>query len=154
MISRLVNNIPPGEREEDILSFLESQPSYGELTFHASADVGVISLTIPRLYTYQYKEYFIEVIPLNNHLYITCHKVTPGLLTDKYRQIREKLSTLNTCLADFEKEIRLKEYQAREGMRIRMKENTRTMKREIKSELLRLGINVKPGSLLSKLLRV
>jgi hypothetical protein len=154
MINRLIENLPPGEREEDILSFLESQPNYGELTFYSGADIGMVSLTIPRLYTYQYKDCFIEVIPINNHLYITCHRITPGLLTNKYSQIRNKLSTLNSYLSDFEKELRLKEYQSREGMRLRMEENIKIMKREIKSEFIRLGIDIKPGSPLSKLLKL
>jgi len=153
MINRLIKNLPPGEHEEDIISFLESQPNYGELTFHANADLGTVSLTIPRLYSYQYKDYFIEVIPINNHLYITCHKITPGLLTNKYSQIRDKLSTLNAYLSDFEKELRLKEYHSREGMRLRMKEQIQTLKRDIKSELIHLGINIKPRSVLNKLLK-
>jgi len=157
MINRLlyqIKDIPPGESREDIISYIESQPNYGELTICAGADQGKISLTIPRLYTYQYKDYFIEVIPINNQLYITCHKVTPGLLTEKYRQIREKLSLLNSYLSDFEKELRLKEYYSRLGVKLQMEENIKATKREIKSELLRLGISIKPGSPLSKLLRL
>lgn len=148
-----INNLPPGEQEKDLISYLESQPSYGELTFHAGADQGEISLTIPRLYSYQYKDNLIEVIPINNHLYITCHKVTPGLLTNKYSQIRDKLSTLNAYLGDFNKEIRLKEYHAREDQRLRMEEQFRTLKREVKLELIRLGVKIGSESTLGKLLK-
>jgi hypothetical protein len=157
MINRLlykIQSLPPGEREEDVISYLESQHNYGELTFHAGADTGKISMTVPRLYTYQYKDFFIEVIPINNHLYITCHKITPGLLTEKHGQIREKLTALNIYLGDFEKELRLTEFRARESMKLRMEEKIRTLKRELKSELINSGVNVKPGSALSKILRL
>jgi hypothetical protein len=80
--------------------------------------------------------------------------VTPGLLSEKYRQIREKLSLLNNYLSDPEKELRLKEYHSRQEAKLQMEEIIRTIKREIKSELLRLGIDVRPGSPLSKLLRL
>ena len=150
MINRLIKNLPPGEQERDILYFLESQPNYGELTFHAEADLGMVSLTIPRPYSYQYKDYLIEVLPINNHLYITCYKVTLEILIEKYGKVREKLSLLNNYLDDFDKELRLKEYHVRHETKLCM----RTLKREIKSELTRQGINIKPGSALSKLLRL
>lgn len=157
MINRLlytIQNIPPEERKEDIISHIEAQTNYGELTVYASSDHAAISLTIPRLYTYQYKDYFLEVIPINNHLYITCNKITSGLLTEKYRLIREKLSTLNTYLSDFEKELRIKDYHSRRESKLRTEETIKTLKRDIKSELTRLGIDIKPGSTISKLLKL
>lgn len=153
MIPYNIRNLPPGEQERDILSFLESQPDYGEITFRAETDHASISMAIPYLYAYQYKDYLIEVIPINRELHITCHKVTSGMLISKYSAIREKLSRLNIYLEDFEKEIRLTEYKSRHGERLRSEENIRALKQAIKNELARLGIKVNPGSPLSKILR-
>lgn len=153
MINHRFDNIPQGEQERDILAFLESQPNYGEITFHAEASSASISIIAPRIFAYQYKDLLIEVIPLNNELHITCHKITPGLLVNKYSTIREKISKLNIYLEDFEKEIRLAEYRSRHGERLRSDDIIKALKQAIKDELAILGIKVSPGSPLSKLLR-
>jgi hypothetical protein len=154
MINRItyqIKDLPADLTREAVIAHLEAQPTYGELTLRACASTGTMSLTVPRVYTFQYNDYFIEVIPLNAQLYITCYKITPGVLTEKYRQVREKISALNIYLDDFEKELRLLEYRTRHGARLQAKEELNALKREIKKELSALGIN---SPALKELLRI
>ena len=74
-------------------------------------------------------------------------------MTSKYSQIRDKLSSLNAYLSDFEKELRLTEYHSRRETKLRMDEQIRTLKREIKLELIRLGVKIGSETGLSKLLK-
>jgi len=160
----MTNRLPPsitGLPESEygcLIDFLKEQPSYREmesrLIFGDNGQVEAqLEIVVPQIFAFRYRDYFVSCFGLSGRIYITCEKATPKVLVEHYRRIRERLYLLESYLGDFEKEVRIRCFAAQVSIRNEFKDRIRDNKRQIKTELKRMGVDVRPGSELSKLLR-
>ncbi|MCX5657956.1 MAG: hypothetical protein NTZ48_07070 [Candidatus Omnitrophica bacterium] len=169
MINRLprfnISGLPESEHQ-DLISYLKSLPEFNkfEAKMHLDSPDGSqtkipgsisASLELSCINAeFIYRNYLIGVTVVLGEIYIVCEQVTQKILFDKYRELQERAIKLRKVLDDFNVNFQMAVVDERFRINHEYKERFKENKRQIKEELIRMGIEVKPGSNLSKLLRL
>jgi len=167
MINRLyhIKGIRPQD-QPDLISYLKSFPEFNRLETQIYLDSsdggnthknGAISGSLGLSFFHwivTHDNYLITITAALGEIYIFCEKITQELLFKKYQELKNIELKLAKQKKDLD--ILFKKQVLEERLQIFQKYKKRliNIKREIKQKHIELGIEVKPGSELSKLLRL
>jgi len=155
----------PAEKQ-DLISYLKSFPEFnkfeakmylnspnGGQTYKSGTISG--SLNVDYLFwIVTYKDYLITITAVLGEVHIACEKITQEVLFNKYKELNDQQTKVRKLLDEFNVNFQMALVNERFRINNEYKNRFKENKRQIKQELLNLGIQVKPGSKLSKLLRL
>gem|GEM_PF-3607442 len=122
--------------------------TYKSGTLSGSLSVGYLHWIVT------YKDYLVTITAVLGEVHIVCEKITQEVLFNKYKELNEQQTKVRKLLDDFKVNFQMALVNERSRINDEYNNRFKENKRQIKQELLNLGIQVKPGSNLSKLLRL
>lgn len=104
--------------------------------------------------SFDFRAYHVTMTKIMDETNIRMEKITPGAIAKAFETLKEKIGDYNRLIQNVEMEMKLNAVNERFRVHQELKKRFRENKRLIKEKLHELGIEVKPGSDLSKLLRL